>query len=188
MTTKTYPHDRFLAATLLKLVPREATPNQITILRIFMTPAVVWFLHEERYDLAVAFFLITALTDMLDGSLARTRGQVTAWGTMWDPIADKLLIGSVALLLLTRHFPPELTAVILGLEAAFLAGGWYRTTQGESVAANWWGKFKMLAQVIGVTLFLLSLQTGLAGLALASYAAFGVACVLALVSLFRHGL
>src|SRR5689334_8978223 len=154
MRSKIYPHDRVLAATLLKLVPKETTPNQITVLRMFMTPAVIWFLHEERYDLATPLFFVTALTDMLDGSLARTRDQVTKWGIMWDPIADKLLIGSVAILLLTRHFPPTLTAIIIGLEAAFLAGGWYRHLQGETVAANWWGKLKMLCQVVGVMLYL----------------------------------
>ncbi len=188
MPAKTYPHDRFLAATVLKLVPKETTPNQITVARMFMTPMVLWLLYEGRYDLAVPFFLVTAFTDMLDGSLARTRDQVTEWGKLWDPVADKLLIGLVALLLLTRHFPPELAVVVIGLEAAFLAGGWYRKTQGEIVSANWWGKFKMLSQVLGVTLFMIFLQTGVAALATASYLVFGVACVLALGSLFRHGL
>jgi CDP-diacylglycerol--glycerol-3-phosphate 3-phosphatidyltransferase len=188
MRTKPYPHDRFLAATLLKLVPKETTPNQLTVLRMFMTPAVIWFLHEGRYELAIPLFLLAALTDMLDGSLARTRNQVTKWGIMWDPIADKLLIGSVAILLLTRHFPPTLTVIILGLEAAFLAGGWYRSIQGETVAANWWGKMKMLCQVFGVMLFLLFLATGTESLATASYATFAVACALAVVSLFRHGI
>ena len=188
MRTKPYPHDRFLAATLLKLVPKEGTPNQLTVLRMMMTPAVIWFLHEERYELAIPLFLLAALTDMLDGSLARTRNQVTRWGIMWDPIADKLLIGSVAVLLLTRHFPLPLTMIILGLEAAFLAGGWYRHLQGIVVAANWWGKSKMLGQTFGVTLYLLHLQTGIEALATASYVTFGVACLLAIVSLFRHGL
>lgn len=188
MTAKTYPHDRFLAATLLKLVPKETTPNQITVARMFMTPMVLWLLYEGRYELATPLFLVTALTDMLDGSLARTRNQVTEWGILWDPIADKLLIGSVAVLLLARHFSPSLAAIILGLEAAFLAGGWYRAAQGEIVAANWWGKLKMLSQTLGVTLFLLFLQTGVGALATASYAVFGAACVLAVVSLFRHGL
>lgn len=188
MPSKTYPHDRLLAATLLRLVPNETTPNQITVARIFMTPMVLWLLHEGRYDIGVPLFLVTALTDTLDGSLARVRDQVTDWGKTWDPIADKLLIGSVAVLLLARHFPLELTIVILGFEAAFLAAGWYRRTQGVIVSANWWGKFKMLAQVIGMTLFLLSLMTGIGALATASYAAFGVAIVFASVSLARHGL
>ena len=82
MRTKPYPHDRLLAATLLKLVPRETTPNQLTVVRMFLTPAVIWFLHEERYDLATPLFFVTALTDMLDGSLARTRNQVTKWGIL----------------------------------------------------------------------------------------------------------
>ena len=188
MTAKIYLHDRILAATILKLVPKETTPNQITVARMFMTPMVLWLLYEGRYELATPLFVGTALTDMLDGSLARTRGQVTAWGILWDPVADKLLIGSVALLLLTRHFPPTLVAVVIGLEAAFLAGGWYRKTQGEIVAANWWGKLKMFSQTIGVTFYLIALQTGSESFATASYAAFGAACVLALVSLFRHGL
>ncbi len=188
MPAKTYPHDRFLAATLLRLVPKETTPNQITVARMFMTPMVLWLLYEGRYELATPLFLVTALTDMLDGSLARTRDQVTDWGKAWDPIADKLLIGLVALLLLTRHFPLELTVVIIGIEAAFLAGGWYRRTQGIVSSANWWGKIKMLCQVIGVTLFLVFLQTGLPALATASYAVFATACAFAIVSLTRHGL
>lgn len=188
MTTKTYPHDRLLATTLLKLVPKSVTPNQITVLRVFMTPFVLWSLYIELYDLAIPLFLATALTDMLDGSLARTRGQVTKWGTLWDPIADKLLIGSVALLMLLRHFPPSLAAAIVGLEFIFLAGGWYRGLHGEIVAANWWGKLKMVCQVAGITFFLMFLQTGTPGLASASYASLILACALAVISLFRHGL
>lgn len=188
MNGKIYPHDRILAATLLRLIPKRVTPNQVTLLRMALTPGVLWFLFQERYAVAIPLFLFTALTDMVDGSLARTRGQVTRWGILWDPVADKLLIGSVAVLLLSRHFPPALAGVILGLEAAFLAGGWYRKTRGVIVGANWWGKIKMLLQVVGVFLFLLSLSTGSSALETASYAAFGTASVLAVVSLFRHGL
>lgn len=189
MPARTYPHDRLLARTILKLVPAGVTPNQITIFRILCIPAVLWLLWREAYAPAIPAFLFVAFTDMLDGSLARTRDQVTHWGMLWDPVADKLLIGTVALLLLvTSDFPPEVTVLIVGLELVFLAGGWYRKRQGIVVSANWWGKFKMLSQVAGITLFVLSLSVGSRGLALASFAVFGLAAVLALGSLFKHGL
>lgn len=188
MTSKIYPHDRLLAATFLKLIPAKVTPNQITILRILLTPVVLWLLWKSSYEAGIALFLLVAFTDMLDGSLARTRGQVSSWGMIWDPVADKLLIGSVGVLLLFRSFPEELIIVILGLEAAFLVGGYYRKRQGVMVSANWWGKFKMLCQVFGVTLFLIFLKTGIGSLALASYAVFVLASVLALGSLFSHGI
>lgn len=188
MMSKIYAHDRLLAATVLKLIPAKVSPNQITILRILLTPAVLWLLWVESYEMGISLFLLVAFTDMIDGSLARTRGQVTSWGMLWDPVADKLLIGAVAVLLLFRAFPAELIVVIFGLEAAFLIGGYYRKRQGVIVAANWWGKFKMLCQVIGVTLFLLFLQTGMASLATASYVVFVLATLLAVGSLFRQGL
>src|SRR5512135_2881789 len=146
MQTKIYPHDRLLAATVLKLVPPQVTPNQITILRILLTPVVLWLLWVRAYEWGTALFLLVAFTDALDGSLARTRGQISSWGMMWDPVADKLLIGSVVALLLFRAFPEELIVVIFGLEAAFLVGGYYRKKQGVIVSANWWGKLKMLCQ------------------------------------------
>jgi CDP-diacylglycerol--glycerol-3-phosphate 3-phosphatidyltransferase len=188
MSSKIYPHDRLLAGSVLKLIPSRVTPNQITILRILLTPAVLWLLWIKSYETGIALFLLVAFTDMMDGSLARTRHQVTAWGQVWDPVADKLLIGSIAVLLLFRHFPEELAILIFGLEAAFLVGGYYRKRQGVIVSANWWGKFKMLCQVIGVTLFLLFLKTGMLWLAGASYIIFVLAALLAVGSLFKHGL
>ena len=185
--SKIYPHDRLMARTVLRLVPPSVTPNQITILRFLLTPVAVWFVHARQYDISIPFFLLVAFSDALDGSLARVRGQVTEWGMIWDPVADKLLIASIAVVLLFRHFPPELAVVIFGLEAIFLAGGYYWKRKGRIVSANVWGKFKMIAQVLGIALFLLFLDTGLAGFAWTSFAAFGAATVLALISFWHHG-
>lgn len=185
---KPYLHDRLLAATVLKMFPADVRPNHVTIFRMLMTPFVLWVIWRQDYEAGIPLFLLVAFTDMLDGSLARTRGLVTEWGTIWDPVADKLLIGSVAVLLLTQYFPPELTVAIVGIELAFLAGGYYRKTQGRIVGANWWGKMKMLMQVAGMTLFLLWLATGVPWLEPASYVVFGVAAVFAVASFFAHGL
>lgn len=188
MPAKIYPHDRLMGRTVLRLIPGGVTPNQITIFRICLTPVVLWLLWRNHYDYGTILFLFAAFTDAVDGSLARTRDQVTSWGMVWDPVADKLLIGSVVALLMFRHFPIELIVVVFGLEAAFLAGGYYRKRQGLIVSANWLGKFKMLCQVLGVTLYLLFLSTGYAAFAPASYAVIVVAALLALGSLFQHGL
>lgn len=188
MASKIYPHDRLMAASVLKLIPPQVTPNQLTIARILLTPAVLWLLWLKSYEAGIALFLLVAFTDMVDGSLARTRGQVTNWGIIWDPVADKLLIGSVVALLLFRHFPKELIVMTFGLEAVFVAGAYYRKRQGVFASANWWGKLKMFSQVIGVTLFLLYLSSGVPLFAELSYAVIVLAVLLALGSLFKHGL
>src|SRR5262245_56464898 len=105
MPTKIYAHDRLLAATILRIVPESVTPNQITVARFLLTPFVILTLALGRYSFGVPFFLFAAFTDLLDGALARTRSQVTDWGTLWDPIADKLLIGSAIVVLIFREFP-----------------------------------------------------------------------------------
>ncbi len=184
----TYPHDRLLARTILPWIPAWVMPNHLTILRLFLTPIAVWLIYMERYAIGIPFFLFTAFTDALDGSLARVRNVVTQWGTVWDPIADKVLIASVAVILLFSHFPPEITIIIASLEAAFLVGGYYYKRRGRIVSANVWGKLKMLSQVFGVTLYLLSLAYGAVWLAIVSYFVFALATVFALLSLFRHGI
>jgi cardiolipin synthase len=185
---KIYPHDRLMARTILPLIPPSVTPNHITILRLLLTPVTVWLVYARQYDVAIPFFLLVAFTDAVDGSLARVTDRVTEWGMVWDPVADKILIVAIALVLLFRHFSPEVAVVIFGLEAAFLVGGYYWKRKGLIVSANVWGKFKMITQVLGIALFLLFLDTGFAPLVPASYAAFGLATVFALISLFRHGI
>jgi CDP-diacylglycerol--glycerol-3-phosphate 3-phosphatidyltransferase len=183
----TYPHDRFLARTVLPWIPHSVLPNHLTIARLLLTPFVAVFVYLEWFGIAIPFFLLVASTDALDGSLARTRNCVTPWGMVWDPVADKLLIGSVAVLLLFSHFPEELAVAIFALEAMFLAGAYYRKRQGLIVSANIWGKIKMFLQVVGVTLYMYSLEYDMPALAILSYAVLIVATGFAVVSLFKHG-
>lgn len=185
---QTYPHDKLIGRVFLPLIPETVRPNQITILRLLLTPLVVWFVWKERYDIGIPLFLVVAFTDALDGSLARLRNQVTEWGMVWDPIADKVLIGSVAAVLLYQDFSPEIAIVVFGLEAIFLIGGYYRKRQGRIVSANNWGKLKMMMQVAGITLFLCSIPFRMPALAQASYLVFILATIFALMSIFTHGL
>lgn len=182
-----YPHDYLLARTILPYVPHWVTPNQITTARILLTPLCAWVIWRGWYGYGIALFLMLGASDALDGSLARIRKQVTTWGMVADPVADKLLIASIALILLFRDFPEELIVAIVGIEAIFIAGGFYWHRRGQVVSANGWGKAKMVMQVLGITLFLGFQETGVAALALGSYGVLGFAVILAIISLWTQG-
>src|SRR5579862_3821640 len=108
-----YPHDRLLKVTLLPLIPDWITPNMVTVLRALLIPFNLYYVWREDWMIAVPFFLLTAFTDVIDGSLARTRKRITLWGTIADPIADKLLIGSVVILFVAREIDVAFAAVML---------------------------------------------------------------------------
>ena len=107
---------------------------------------------------------------------------------IWDPVADKLLVGSVGVILVLRNFPEELAVAVFGLEAMFLVGGYYWKRQGRIVAANIWGKLKMNCQVLGLALFIGSLAFGTPWLASLSFVMVGLAVLLALVALWTQSL
>ena len=155
--TKLYPHDYVMRVVILPLVPKFVHPNHITVVRFLMTPIVLWLLFTEQYTWAVPLFILAAFTDALDGSVARVRKQVTPWGIFFDPIADKLLIGSVALLVALQYFHPVIVFSALMLDI-LPSLRWASTRYaGTIMAANVWGKLKMFLQFSSLTLLLLGI-------------------------------
>ena len=154
---KLYVHDHLLGATVVRFVPRFITPNMITVSRFIATPFVLWLLLNRRWGMGLVAFVLVAFTDALDGSLARLRRKVTAWGTFYDPVADKLLIGSVVLLVVLPRLPIELAVAIVGLEIMIMVGAAFARRKGRAISANAFGKTKMFLQVVGVSIALLSL-------------------------------
>lgn len=185
---KLFPHDRLLAKTVIRLVPPSVTPNAITWFRFVFTPVVLYFLYAGNFAFGIPLFVFLAFTDALDGSLARVRRQITDWGSVYDPVADKLLISSVILVVVIRHLNPTIGFVIIGLEAALVIGGFVRRRMGFRVMANVIGKAKMVAQIIGITLLLTAVWTGIPVLIPLSIAVLMVAIALAVGSLFTYGL
>ena len=146
--------DRFFAATLLRLLPRFISPNRITIFRFISIPFIL-FLLLSGYNLAgTILFVISALSDALDGALARTKHRITKWGIVADPIADKLLIGSVALLVVGKELGWPLVAALVSIEL-ILAGSAYFRYRGKLMPAKTVGKIKMTLQCVGVGFVLL---------------------------------
>lgn len=185
---KLFPHDHVMRYSFVPLVPRFITPNMVTMFRIVCTPIVLWLLYLESYSIGVPFFVLVAFTDALDGSLARIRNQVTEWGTFYDPLADKILIGSVVLLVVVQHVNIIFGLFIVLVEVLIVLGGVLRKKGGKIVSANVFGKTKMILQVLGVTLLLLALWMGFDLFIPVSVGTLSLAIVFAVISLFTYGL
>jgi cardiolipin synthase len=183
-----FPHDHLMKYIFLPLIPKFVTPNQITIVRFIMTPVVLWFLYIGNYSVGVPLFLLAAFTDAVDGSLARVRKQITPWGTVADPIADKLLIGLVVLLFVIQYFGLFFGLLILFFEIVIITGGIIRRNQGKFVSANVFGKIKMFLQVAGVLFLFVSLWMNIDLFRSFSFATFTVAILFALLSLLSYGI
>lgn len=135
-------------------------PNLLTLLRLLMVPVLGWLLLSDdganttlRWA-ATAVFVIAALTDLVDGEIARRSGTVTTLGKIADPIADKALTG-VALIALSwlGDLPWWVTIVILGRELAVTVLRFVVIRHGV-IPASRGGKAKTVAQVIAISLYL----------------------------------
>lgn len=151
-----YPHDRLIKLLFHWWVPRWVRPNHLTVVRFLLTPLVLWLVWESKWLATLFLFLPTAFTDVLDGSLARLRKQITIWGTVADPIADKFLIGSIAVLFVARVVGIWWAVAVLCMELLIIAGAGYRRYRGKMSSANVFGKTKMFLQATAITLLLVS--------------------------------
>lgn len=184
-----FSHDRIVEKIFLWAVPRWVLPNHFTLARIVLTPVVFFLILYEEYQVGIPLFLLTAFTDVIDGSLARTRNQITEWGKMFDPVADKLLIGSLVIILAFKYLSFWLVIAILGLEIAFIVAGFLQWRRFHKIrGANLWGKIKMLSQCIAVFLVLIALVFEMPLFLAAAQWIFGLAIGFAIVSLFSHGI
>jgi len=181
-------HDRFLAKLFLCWLPDWITPNKLTLLRIILTPFVFLITLFGNYEFGVFLFLFAAFTDALDGSLARTKNKITKFGMLFDPLADKLLVGSMVLLLVFRYLNYWLGVSVLGVEIIFILSALIAYKFKIVKMANLWGKIKMVLQVLAVfTILLASLLDFPNLLTIASWM-FGFAIGFAIISLFNHGI
>jgi len=98
-------------------------PNSLTVLRILLVPVFVGLLLYGHYDIALIILLIAALTDILDGMVARMTNQRTRLGEYLDPLADKLLLMSAIVTLSVLHFIPIWAVIVVVSRDAILLAG-----------------------------------------------------------------
>lgn len=128
-------------------------PNIITLTRIFAAPLIMLLMYLPQYPgpamnwLLVLLFSAACLTDLVDGKLARGRGEVTAMGKFLDPLADKILIGTVLVMLVRAGLAPAwVVALILCRELAVTGVRAMAVEQGMVMAADRFGKWKTVLQ------------------------------------------
>ena len=147
-------------------------PNTLTLARIFLIPLLVVVLLTRfeaervfgmpREILGAAIFGTAALTDWLDGYLARRRRQVTQLGQLMDPLADKLLITAALVSLVQMGMASAwMVAVILGRELAITVFRSLTYARGVTIPASSLGKVKMVTQVVAILLLILGNQVWL---------------------------
>ena len=140
-------------------------PNALTVGRIFLVPVVVAVLLTKEIRswafLGASLFLAAALTDLLDGYLARRRKQVTTLGRLLDPIADKLLISAALISLVQLGIAPAwMVVIIIGREFAVSGLRSIAAHEGFSIAVSTLGKGKMVTQVAAVVGLILGHKYG----------------------------
>ena len=143
--------DKILAKTLLLLIPEWMTPNIVTWLRFASVPFIGYFLWNENYVIALPLFFISAFSDAVDGSLARTRNLVSSFGKMFDPLADKLLISAAAIILVPRYLGWNIVLAIVTIELVLIGSAYVQKRYyGKTIQAENTGKIKMILQSFGI--------------------------------------
>ncbi len=140
-------------------------PNILTMLRIVLVPFFIWFMLADgssqgpwRWG-AVAAFAVAIYTDKLDGDIARKRGQVTDFGKIADPIADKLLIGSALVLLSALNELAWWVTILMLVRELGITVLRFVVIRYGVIPASRGGKLKTVLQTAGISLFLLPLKS-----------------------------
>ena len=152
-------------------------PNKLTLFRIVLVPVIllVWLFPYETFGISIpsfpvgpvslsvlnivvlVLFLIASFTDMLDGKIARKRNLITTFGKFADPIADKLLVNSIFIVLASKGAIPVIPVVImLSRDTIVDCCRMLASQNGVVVAAGMMGKVKTVLQMVTISLVLIN--------------------------------
>jgi cardiolipin synthase len=172
----------------------RTAPNQITLLRLLFIPFIVITILDDNYRWALALFVLAGLSDFLDGMLARTLKQKTALGMLLDPIADKLLLSTLFLVLSLAHrIPWRVTVLVFSRDLGIIATCvvLWATTSLRDFPPSFYGKANTTAQILAVLFVLLDEVVATQAVALGKEVALWATMVLTVVSgvhyIFRLG-
>ncbi|MBM7868998.1 CDP-diacylglycerol--glycerol-3-phosphate 3-phosphatidyltransferase [Clostridium pascui] len=137
--------------------------NKLTIIRMILVPVFLVFLAIKGMpygkSIATIIFILAALTDKLDGYIARSRNQITRFGKFMDPLADKLLVTAALVSLVELQVLPAWAAmIIIAREFAVTGLRSVAAAEGIVIAASGWGKAKTVTQIVAIIAALINLN------------------------------
>jgi cardiolipin synthase len=136
----------------------RSAPNLLTLLRLIFVPFVVVAIQQQNYAWALAIFLVAGVTDGLDGLLARILKQKTTLGQYLDPIADKLLLSTMFLMLSIAHvirWPVTIMVFSRDIIILIVCTLLYATGTMKVFRPSWFGKANTAVQILSVPLALI---------------------------------
>ena len=139
-------------------------PNKLTMFRVILIPFFVFFLlinpeSQAMRIIALIIFIVASLTDMLDGKIARKYNLVTNFGKFMDPLADKLLVCSALICLISTGQIYSWVVIIIVAREFIISG--FRLIAAENgivIAANIWGKLKTVSQMVMIIILVANFQ------------------------------
>lgn len=132
-------------------------PNMLTVLRFFLIPFTVYYMVYDQYTVAIIFICLSALTDVLDGAIARKFNFVTNFGKLVDPLADKITqLSLLGTLVLKSIIPLWILVIVLIKEAAMVAGASFLYGKELVVSSKWYGKAATVLFYMAIIVSMLS--------------------------------
>lgn len=140
-------------------------PNILTSIRILLVPLfpIVYFSsHKYAHYFALIIFILAGITDFLDGYLARKHQWVSSFGTVFDPLADKLMLLVALTALALDHYIPFWVLVVMGIKESFMIGAGlylYLRKEQKIIPSNLFGKFATVIFSVAIVWIILTPET-----------------------------
>jgi cardiolipin synthase (CMP-forming) len=169
----------------------RSAPNLLTLLRLIFIPLTVIAVLDSHYRLALCIFILAGISDGLDGLLARLLEQKTVLGQYLDPIADKLLLSTMFLVLATMHrIPWSVTVLVFSRDIiiVIICALLYALGLIQVFTPSRWGKANTLAQIVTIPLVLLREISSAHWIAIAKRAGIWATIALTIVSGVHYAL
>lgn len=175
----------------MKLRDLTSTPNLLTLLRMIFIPFIATAVLEGDFAWALGLFVVAGLSDGLDGLLARWMNQKTVLGQYLDPIADKLLLSTMFLVLAVAHkIPWKFTIMVFSRDVGILlvSAVLYMATPLRDFTPSIYGKANTLAQIATIFLVMVDELTAAPGITIAKNVGLWIAFALTLISWVHYTL